>query len=188
MEIYLEFRMTNIESNGFNMGVDQEDKKNSIRWKLKPLFDTMDFEREGAVYDIYPVGTYQAPIANTNLRTIIVKAVHRDSRQIVTTQKGGFIPRDTGAGIIYDIPLHITTDMEMLIPAPPMEGIDNIGPMEGGILAEVDGYLPWIGDQSIIATAVLEHNAVKTLYEYIPFYCNSTEVDTTKSAVKCKNL
>ncbi len=82
---------------------------------------------------------------------------------VVDTQVGGFVPRMNQAGteLIENIPLHITTDIP---------GV-SLNPMEGGIRA-ADGYTPWLGDSSKIATVVIEANVVRNLYEYIAPACN----------------
>ncbi len=188
MDIYLELRITAITQAGIDLDLTEENKKNSVRWKKKPVFCALNIEKEGTLFDLYPVGVYQDPNAEINLRAVIVKAVLSgeipNDDNSITIQIGGFVPR----GNIKDIPLHITTDMEELDInhtrmnplVDPMGnliiikkvGIDNINPMEAGIRAELNGYLPWIGNQDIIATAVLEHNVVNTLYDYKEFKCN----------------
>ncbi len=172
MYIYLEFRITKLTEAGVTAGLELKDKMDSIRWKEKPMFMLATHELEGAVYDIYPVGVYQDPNTDLNLRTLIVKAVYKKDPNIVFyNQIGGFVPREdeTNDTVIDTIPLHITTDIYETNPY--QEYIDNIGPMEGGIRAEINGYLPWMGSNEPIAETVIENNVVHNLYEYIPFKC-----------------
>ncbi len=181
MEIYLEFRITSITEEGTNAGLVQQDKENSIRWKKRPVFDMLLHEIEKAIYDIYLVGVYTDPDTNINLQTLIVEAVYRADPTIkIITQIGGFVPVvDSTGNTIVDIPLHITTEMSELPEMFPLVyGIDNIGPMEGGIRAAEFDYSMVIGDPIYIAEAILEYNVVQNLYEYIPFYCNQDFAET----------
>jgi hypothetical protein len=172
MEIYLEFRMKDILPNGINVGLTQKHLENSIRWKKRNTLLLDEHTIDGAAYDIYPIGVYQDPDPEINLRTLIVEAVYRsDPTFKVTEQIGGFEPREysNGSGFIIKIPLHITVDIQELNPLE--EYIDNIGPMEGGLRAEDNGWLPWVGDSDPIVTAVIESNVVHRLYKFIPFAC-----------------
>jgi hypothetical protein len=168
--LFLEFRMKQITDAGKNAGIKVKHKRNMIRWKLRSSFLFSIHEMEGSVYDIYPVGIYQDPDTDINLRTLIVKAVYRNDPTVeIYTQIGGFVPRVSSTGLITEIPLHVTTNMEELNPFE--ETIDNIGPMEGGIQAELNGYSAWTGPTDALAEAVLEINVVHEPYHYIPFQC-----------------
>ncbi len=175
MDIYLELRVKSITAEGTTAGLTQEHKKDSIRWKILPLAYPVVHELEGAPYNIYLEGVYEDPRPNINFKTLVVKAEYVPNN-LVSTQIGGFVPRETDQGTIYNIPLHITTVMEQ----DSEEGIDGIGPMEGGIQAQLcindpATYPNYTEDlnKPLIATAILEHNMVHELYDYIETECRT---------------
>ncbi len=188
LDVYLEFRITRVTDDGRGVGVNEKDKENSIRWKKLPIFGIEMHEMEGNKYDIFLVGTYDNNNTDIALTSLIVKAVSvLDPSIIIYTQIGGIVPVvDPNTGdLIEDIPLHITTEMVDLFASiypPPEWGVDNRGPMEGGIRPQIEGYLP--ADELKIAEAVIEYNVVHHLYEYIPFTCNPdfAEFDLTATS------
>ncbi len=172
MDIYLEFRIQTIENNGYNFNLSEKNKVDSVRWKKNPLFFAQEYEKEGSIFDLYPIGTYKDLDPDIDLQAIIIKAVFRnDPTKEFITQIGGFVPREDSGTLVTDIPLHLTTFIEEL--SPPAKGIDNLGPMEAGIRSQINGYTPWTGNPDAIATAILEYNAVKTLYEVIEPQCKA---------------
>jgi hypothetical protein len=182
MQIFIEFRMTSILPAGLAAGIKKDHMENSIRWKEKPAFMFEAYEFEDAVFDIYPVGTYESVTSDHIIKTLIVKAVYRKDPTVeIFTQVGGFEPvEDSSSNIIYDIPLHITTIMQEQDHS--FYGIDNISPMEGGIRAALDGFTPWAGDpDQALAEAKIEYNVVHNLYKYIPFVCKDYGTTTTET-------
>ncbi len=185
MEIYLEFRMTKITKAGYTAGIEDQDTENSIRWKKRTaMFPTLP-ESEGAIFDIYSIGTYVDPDPDLFLTSLLVKAVYREDPTIeIYTQIGGFVPRNN----IYDIPLHITTVMAERKASinNPVEGIDHMSPMEGGIRPAENPSIQTIEDPVLIATARLEYNCVQELYKYIKPVCDtSIPVENFAGKIPC---
>jgi len=175
MEIYLEFRIDEITTEGYANGLLDKHKNNSIRWKLRPSLALTQDELEGAKYNIYLDGIYE-DLDNPDvpgdddimLKALIVKAEYQPDISVIhDTQIGGFIPR----GTIENIPMHITINMLQRTAGIIKEYIDGMGPMEAGIRAKENGWSPT--GLILIATAILEENTThgELLYDYIPTSC-----------------
>ncbi len=174
MDIFLEFRIQDITPDGILIGLSEEHKVNSVRWKTKPLVSSKIQELENIQYNLYIEGIYTDPDPDIKLVTLAVRAEYQsDPSYTVNKQIGGFVPRDG----IENIPLHITINMEQVVEDGYKMGIDNIGPMEGGIRMQesinnnTGDYIPY-QDGPLIATANLEYNIIYTWYKFIENECN----------------
>jgi hypothetical protein len=154
MDIFLSFRIKELTQEGIDAGITQENIDDSILWKQQPNAYFGPIEGEGETFIISPVGIYE----DSDYKSIIVEMIHEQYPSIKY--------RRQIEGFIYDgfpsrtIPLHITVERPF-----------NQNPMEGGLLAELNGYGPWpvtpgFPTPAPLGKAILEPSILMNCYKH----------------------